>query len=88
MKLWQKFTHSFKILVKQFFKFYENLANLFVNLRDFIYNKNMKRLFLLILSFMFLGGAVSGSAFYISNSINAVDTQTSGGGIAKRYFRK
>ena len=40
----------------------------------------MKRLFLLILSFMFLGGAVSGSAFYISSSLNAVEHETSGGG--------
>ena len=40
----------------------------------------MKRLFLLILSFMFLGGAVSSSAFYISSSLNIADTQTSGGG--------
>ena len=40
----------------------------------------MKRLFLLILSFMFLGGAVSTSAFYISSSLNIAGTQTSGGG--------
>ena len=39
----------------------------------------MKRLFLLILSFMFLGGAVSSSAFYINSSLNIADTQTSGG---------
>ena len=80
MKLWQKFAHSSKILVKQLFKFYENLANLFVKLCDLIYNKNMKRLFLLILSFMFLGGAVSSSVFYISSSLNAVEHETSGGG--------
>ena len=40
----------------------------------------MKRLFLLILSFMFLGGAVSSSAFFINNGINIAGTQTSGGG--------
>ena len=40
----------------------------------------MKRLFLLILSFMFLGGAVSSSAFYINSSLNAVEHETSGGG--------
>ena len=64
------------------------MSNLFVKFHEFIYNKNMKRLFLLILSFIFLGGAVSGSAFYIHSSLNIADTQTSGGGIAKRHFRK
>ena len=55
------------------------MSNLFVKLCDFIYNKNMKRLFLLILSFIFLGGAVSGSAFYIHSSLNAVETSGGGG---------
>ena len=64
----------------------KNLANLFVKSYENIYNNNMKRLFLLILSFMFLGGAVSSSAFYINSSLNAVDTQTSGGGIRKATF--
>ena len=81
-----KFAHSSKILVKQLFKFYENLANLFVNLCDFIYNKNNLFIFLLVLSFMFLGGAVSTSAFYISSSLNIAGTQTSGGGNRKAIF--
>ena len=51
------------------------MTNLFVKSFEFIYNKNMKRLFLLILSFICLGGAVSTSAFYISSSLNAVETR-------------
>ena len=40
----------------------------------------MKRFLMILLSFIFLGGAISGSAFYISNSINTVYTKTNGGG--------
>ena len=56
----------------------ENLANLFVKKCDFIYNKNMKRYLMILLSFIFLGGAVSGSAFYINSSLSTIET--SGGG--------
>ena len=38
----------------------------------------MKRLFLLILSFMFLGGAVSSSAFYINNGLQVTETNRGG----------
>ena len=78
MKLWQKFAHLSKILVKQLFKFYENLANLFVNLCDFIYNKNMKRFLMILLSFIFLGGAVSSSAFFINNGLQVTETNRGG----------
>ena len=40
----------------------------------------MKKFLLIILSFIFLGGAVSGSAFYINSSLYAVEHETSGGG--------
>ena len=40
----------------------------------------MKRLFLIILSFIFLGGAVSSSAFYINSSLYTVEHETNGGG--------
>ena len=40
----------------------------------------MKRFLMILLSFIFLGGAVSSSAFYINSSLNTADTQTSGGG--------
>ena len=63
------------------------MSILFAKLCENIYNNNMKRLFLLILSFMFLGGAVSSSAFYINSSLNIADTQTKrGGGIRKATF--
>lgn len=39
----------------------------------------MKRLFLLILSFIFLGGAVTGSALLLSGCDSA-QTETNGGG--------
>ena len=58
----------------------ENLANLFVKSYENIYNNNMKKFLMIILSFIFLGGAVSSSTFYISNSINAVEHETNGGG--------
>ena len=51
------------------------MSILFAKLCENIYNNNMKRLFLLILSFIFLGGAVSSSAFFISSSLNAVETR-------------
>ena len=35
---------------------------------------------MILLSFIFLGGAVSSSAFYINSSLNAVEHETSGGG--------
>ena len=38
----------------------------------------MKRLFLLILSFMFLGGAVSSSAFFINNGLQVTETNRGG----------
>ncbi len=38
----------------------------------------MKRLFLLILSFMFLGGAVSSSAFFINNGLQVTETNREG----------
>ena len=53
----------------------KNMSILFAKLCENIYNNNMKRLFLLILSFIFLGGAVSSSAFFISSSLNAVETR-------------
>ena len=55
------------------------MSILFAKLCENIYNNNMKRLFLLILSFIFLGGAVSSSAFFISSSLNIADTGIWGG---------
>ena len=52
---------------------------LLVKIGYFSYNINMKRLFLLILSFMFLGGAVTGSALLLSGCDSA-QTETNGGG--------
>ena len=46
----------------------------------------MKKFLLIILSFIFLGGAVSGSAFYINSSLYAVEHETSGGGNRKATF--
>ena len=51
---------------------------MFVKSYENIYNKNMKRLFLLILSFMFLGGAVSSSAFFINNGLQVTETNRGG----------
>lgn len=52
---------------------------LLVKIGYFSYNINMKRLFLLILSFIFLGGAVTGSALLLSGCDSA-QTETNGGG--------
>ena len=46
----------------------------------------MKRFLLIILSFIFLGGVVSSSAFYINSSLNIADTEICGGGIRTNYM--